>query len=68
MPLLFLPLTTAVLVCVVWGSIVISVLSFLLARAQGSNPLATVAEHLAIAAIVLVLSHFIGRWVAAAFT
>ncbi len=67
-PLLFLPLTTAVLVCVVWGGIVISVLSFLLARAQGSNPLATVAEHLAIAAIVLVLSHFIGRWVAAAFT
>jgi VIT1/CCC1 family predicted Fe2+/Mn2+ transporter len=67
-PLLVLPLTTAVMASVVWGVIVIAVLSFLLARAQGSSPLATVAEHLAIAAIVVVLSHFIGRWVGEAFT
>ena len=47
--------------------LVITVLSFLLARAQASNPLYIVVEHLAIAALVVVLSHFIGRWVGSAF-
>ena len=67
-PLLILPLSTAVLVSAAWGMLVIAVLSFLLARSQGTSPLATVAEHLAIAAIVLVLSHFIGRWVGEMFS
>lgn len=67
-PLLVLPLTTAVYASVAWGLLVIAVLSFLLARAQASSPLAIVVEHLAIAAFVVVLSHFIGHWVGMALS
>ncbi len=66
-PLLFMSLTPAVLTSIVWGMLVITVLSFFLARAQGSNPVPVVAEHLVIASVVVVLSHFIGRWVGHAF-
>lgn len=66
-PLLFLPLTTAVYVSVAWGMLVITVLSYLLARAQGENALGIVLEHVVIAFLVVVLSHFIGVWVNTAF-
>jgi len=66
-PLLLLPLDTAVAVSVGWGMLVIAVLSYLLARSQNESPLAIVAEHLGIAVLVVVLSHFIGVWVNATF-
>jgi VIT1/CCC1 family predicted Fe2+/Mn2+ transporter len=66
-PLLLLPLDTAVVVSVAWGMLVIAVLSYLLARSQNESPLAIVAEHLGIAILVVVFSHFIGVWVAATF-
>lgn len=67
LPLLLLPLEPAVVVSVGWGMLVIAVLSYLLARSQNESPLAIVAEHLGIAMLVVVLSHFIGVWVAATF-
>lgn len=66
-PLLLLPLETAVIVSVVWGLLVIVVLSFFLARSQGESPFAIIAEHSGIAVLVLVFSHYIGVWVAATF-
>ena len=66
-PLLFMSLTLAVYTSIAWGMLVITLLSFLLARAQGSNPVPVVAEHLVIASVVVVLSHLIGRWVGHAF-
>ena len=66
-PLLLLPLTTAVGVSVVWGLLVIVILSYFLARSQDESPLYIIGEHLGIAVLVLVLSHFIGVWVAATF-
>lgn len=66
-PLLLLPLATAVIASVVWGLLVIVVLSFLLARSQGESPLSIIAEHAGIAVLVIVFSHYIGVWVAATF-
>ena len=66
-PLLLLPLTTAVVASVVWGLLVIVILSYFLARSQDEPPLSIVAEHLGIAILVVVLSHYIGVWVAATF-
>ena len=62
-PLLLLPLDQAVIVSVLWGMFVIVVLSYFLARAQEASPAAIIAEHLAIAIIVVILSHLIGEWV-----
>ena len=66
-PLLLLPLDQAVLASLAWGMLVIVVLSFFLARAQGASPLLIIAEHLGIAIAVVILSHIIGVWVSKTF-
>lgn len=66
-PLLLLPLATAVSVSVVWGLLVIVILSYFLARSQDESPYYIIGEHLGIAILVLVFSHYIGVWVAATF-
>jgi len=66
-PLLLLPLESAVIASVVWGLLVIVVLSYFLARSQHERPLFIIGEHLGIAVLVLVFSHYIGVWVAATF-
>ncbi|MGI9249487.1 MAG: hypothetical protein ACR2QI_10750 [Woeseiaceae bacterium] len=66
-PLLLLPLATAVIASVAWGMFVIVVLSYFLARSQGESPVAIIAEHVGIAILVVIFSHFIGVWVGATF-
>ena len=66
-PLLLLPLHTAVIVSIVWGMLVIAVLSYFLAKSQGERVLPVVLEHLGIAIVVVVLSQLIGAWVGAQF-
>jgi len=66
-PLLLLPLGPAVIASIVWGMLVIIVLSYFLARSQNESPWHIILEHLGIAILVVVLSHFIGVWVANTF-
>lgn len=66
-PLLLLPLATAVLASVIWAMLVITVLSYFLARSQDEPPLAIIAEHVGIAMLVVIFSHYIGVWVQATF-
>ncbi|MDX2410940.1 MAG: hypothetical protein QNK16_02630 [Woeseiaceae bacterium] len=66
-PLLLLPLDQAVIASLLWGMLVIIVLSYFLARAQKASPVLIVAEHLGIAVLVVVLSHLIGVWVSRTF-
>jgi len=67
-PLLLLPLDQAVIASLLWGMLVIIVLSYFLARAQKASPVLIVAEHLGIAILVVVLSHLIGAWVSRTFS
>jgi len=67
-PLLLLPLDQAVVASLLWGMLVIIVLSYFLARAQNASPIMIIGEHLGIAVLVVVLSHFIGVWVSNTFT
>jgi len=66
-PLLLLPLGPAVIASIAWGMLVIVVLSYFLARSQNESPWFIILEHLGIAILVVVLSHFIGVWVANTF-
>ena len=66
-PLLLLPLNQAVIASLLWGMLVIIILSYFLARAQKVSPVLIVAEHLGIATLVVVLSHLIGEWVSRTF-
>jgi VIT1/CCC1 family predicted Fe2+/Mn2+ transporter len=66
LPLLLLPLQQAVIACLIWGAVVLTVLSVFIARQQGQPALPVVAEHLGIASLVMVLSWLVGmgvnRW------
>jgi VIT1/CCC1 family predicted Fe2+/Mn2+ transporter len=66
-PVLLLPLGGAVIASVIWSLLVIVVLSYFIARSQGSRPLPIIAEHAGIALLVVAASHFIGIWVQATF-
>jgi vacuolar iron transporter family protein len=66
-PLLLLPLGPAVIASVVWGLLVIVILSYFLAKSQNESPLFIIGEHVGIAVLVIVFSHYIGVWVAATF-
>lgn len=66
-PLLLLPLDSAVMFSVAWGMLVIVILSYFLARSQNESPAAIIAEHVGIAVLVVVFSHFIGVWVSKTF-
>ena len=67
-PLLLLPLDQAVIASLLWGMLVIIVLSYFLARAQNASPIMIIGEHLGIAIVVVILSHLIGVWVSRTFT
>lgn len=62
LPLLWLPLDQAVIVAVVWGLVIVTVMSYLLARLQRASAWAAIAEHIAIALVVVFISHYVGVW------
>ena len=64
-PVLFLPLSTAIVVSVIWGLSMISVFSFHMAMQQGTRPHRVVLEHLTITIIVIITTQCMGNWVSA---
>jgi VIT1/CCC1 family predicted Fe2+/Mn2+ transporter len=56
-----LPLSQAVYVGLIWGLVLIGVISYLVSRSNGNNPVREVAIHIVTAAVVVVLSRFLGR-------
>jgi VIT1/CCC1 family predicted Fe2+/Mn2+ transporter len=67
-PVLLLDLHAAVLVSVAWGMLALAALSHHLARLQGVRAWPVVAEHLGVAAAVIAISHFVGRFIANVFS
>lgn len=63
-PVLFMELSTAIIVCVIWGLFLITIFSYYMARQQRVSPCKVVSEHLIIAIIVITATHYIGDWVA----
>ena len=66
-PILLLSLPHAIMVGVVWGMALLAGLSLHLAAQQGSPPWKVITEHLVIAGLVIVLTHYLGDWIAATF-
>ncbi|MBN2127233.1 MAG: hypothetical protein JW703_02455 [Candidatus Diapherotrites archaeon] len=59
-PFLFLSLTESIYASIAWGLILLSSLSFVLAKKRNENPFPVILEHLIIAVIVIALTYFIG--------
>ena len=66
-PVLLFELNTAIIVSVAWGLLALSILSFEIAKDQNKKPWKVVGEHLLIAAVVIVITHFVGDLIASVF-
>jgi VIT1/CCC1 family predicted Fe2+/Mn2+ transporter len=66
-PILFLELSIAIIVSIIFGLSLLSILSFLLSRKQNKKTWRVVLEHLIVALVVILLAHYIGNWVASLF-
>lgn len=66
-PVIFFDLSVAVISCVVWGLLVISVLSYFVACAQGEKPWSAVFEHFITAAVVVTIAHYVGVFISKVF-
>lgn len=67
-PLLFFELAKAILISVVWGLSILSIFSFVIAKQQKENPWKVVIEHLVIGLVVVLITHFVGDWIATVFS
>lgn len=63
-PILLFPLSTAIIVSVLWGLSLITLFSFYIAKQQKVSPKKVVIEHLAIAVAVIVITHYVGDLIA----
>ena len=66
-PILLFQLTTAIIISMTWGLSLLSVFSFYIAREQKANPWRAVAEHVVLAAAVIIITHYVGDWVSSVF-
>jgi VIT1/CCC1 family predicted Fe2+/Mn2+ transporter len=62
-PVLFLPLSSAIVVNLIWGMSILSILSYIIAKSQGEPPWKIVGEHLLIAIVVIAVTHWVGDWI-----
>ena len=63
-PIWFLPLETAIIVSIVYGLFMIGISNYVMARAHNEKPVRIVSEHMAIAIAVIIITHFVGEFVA----
>jgi vacuolar iron transporter family protein len=62
-PVLASPLDQAIVISVAWGLLLLTVLSFFVARAQAIASWKVIGEHLLIALCVVAITHTVGDWV-----
>ena len=67
-PLLLLQLSTAIIVSVAWGLSFLGIFSFFIAKEQKAKPWKVVMEHLIIALVVIVTTHYVGDWIGSTFS
>ncbi|AGK61677.1 hypothetical protein Asulf_01706 [Archaeoglobus sulfaticallidus PM70-1] len=67
-PLLLFQLSTAIIVSVIWGLSLLGIFSFQIAKEQKTKPWKVVTEHLVIALIVIVITHYVGDWIGSTFS
>ena len=63
LPVLFLSLSVAIIVSLIWGLLILTVLSYIIARSQNESPWKIIGEHIIIAILVLVITHLVGDWI-----
>ena len=60
---IFLPMNLAVITSIIWGLLLLSLLSYTIAKEEGANPSLEVIKHLGIAILVILGSDLIRRFI-----
>lgn len=63
-PVLLFELPVAIWLSIGWGLSLIIIFSYHIATKQGVKPYAVVVEHVAIVVLVIVTTHYVGKWIA----
>jgi len=66
-PILLLGLQVAIVVNIIIGALLIIFLSYFISRNQKTKTWGVIIEHILIATIVIILTHYIGTWVRVTF-
>lgn len=66
-PFLFFEIKLAIIIDILWGYFLLSALSFVIARGGKEKPSRIIGEHLFIATTVIIITHFVGDWIAQVF-
>jgi len=63
-PILLLPLETAVFLAIAWGMLLLTLLNFCVAKIRKENPIKLISEHILLAIFVIFVSHLVGNLIA----
>ncbi len=66
-PVLLFRLPIAIVISVVWGLSLLGIFSYLIAREQRAKAWLVVIEHIAVALVVISITHFVGDWIGTRF-
>jgi vacuolar iron transporter family protein len=66
-PVLIFHLKTAIIISIVYGFLMLSILSFKIAKDNKDKPSKVIFEHLLIAAVVLVITYYVGIFISIIF-
>ncbi|MBW2965537.1 hypothetical protein KY342_00370 [Candidatus Woesearchaeota archaeon] len=66
-PVLLFELSTAIIISIIYGLSLISIISYYIAKRERARPSKVVSEHLILTVVVIILTHLVGRFVAAVF-
>ncbi|HHQ45519.1 MAG TPA: hypothetical protein ENN13_05255 [Candidatus Altiarchaeales archaeon] len=67
-PVILLPLQTAVYVSIAWGLSVLAVLSYFISKEDGNNTAGVIFEHLTIAVFVILVTNYLGGLINTVFS
>jgi vacuolar iron transporter family protein len=62
-PVIFLPISTAIIVCIAWGLSLMTIFNYYMAKQQKIKPLWIILEHILIAILVIIITHNVGKWI-----
>jgi VIT1/CCC1 family predicted Fe2+/Mn2+ transporter len=61
--LILFPTTSAKIISIFWGTIILSTLTYFISKNKGTNPASEIIKHLFIVFIVIVVSQIIGNFI-----
>jgi vacuolar iron transporter family protein len=66
-PIFFVSLNNAIWISIAWGLLVLTLISYWMAKDQKEKPSHVICEHVGIAIVVIIATHLVGDWVGATF-